>query len=95
MPRPWGTWASPAWTIRSGLVRVMSSPARRTEPRRSMVPEIARIERRLPRAVGAEDDHHLALADGEVDAVEHLDGAVARVDVGHLEEGIRHSVVPR
>ena len=43
-------------------------------------------QRRLPAAVGAEQGQDRALGDGEVDAAEHLDPAVRRVQVDHLED---------
>jgi hypothetical protein len=44
-----------------------------------------RERRRLPGAIGAEQRIHLARLQDEVDAVQHIDGAVARTDVPELE----------
>ena len=46
-------------------------------------------KRRLPRSVGAQHGHHLALGDLEVDAEEHLHAAVSGVDVPATEQGGR------
>ena len=42
-------------------------------------------QRRLAAARGADEDDELAVADGEVDAVDHLGGAEALDDLAELE----------
>ena len=44
-------------------------------------------ERGLARAGRADDHDHLALVDGEVDVLEHVELAVVLVDMRHLDDG--------
>src|SRR5206468_368463 len=44
-------------------------------------------ERRLARAVVADERGDLARVDGEVDVVQHVDGSEALVDARHLQQG--------
>ena len=47
----------------------------------------------LARAVGAEDDDHLALADMEIEPVEHLDRAISALQTADIEQWFTHGSV--
>ena len=88
VPRPWGTWATPGRAICSGArAERCSCPSKRDRALGRDHPADGPQRGGLAGAVGAEDHDDLALVDGEVDAVQHLDRAVAGVQTRAARAG--------
>ena len=85
-PLPPGSCTMPCFTRCSGATKVMLRPLRRTHAALGhLEPADAAQDRRLARAVRAEQRDALALVDLEVDVEEHLHRAVGEVGVDHLQ----------
>ena len=93
VPRPSGTCAIPARATASGPPR-SGLPANVIRARAADGAGDRAQRRRLPGAVRAEHGDDRPLGHLERDAVERLDGPVARLDVVELEQS-RHSWTPR
>ena len=96
MPRPSGTRHTPARASASGFAPLTSRPPISSWPPLGWIWPLATASVVLfPGAVGSEQREHGARFEDEVDAVEHVDDAVAGPDVPQFEEGRGHEPFPR
>jgi len=72
---------------RAGIAHVSPAERHRAGGRRQQAGDGAQ-QRRLARAVGAEECDDLGTTDTEIDTVQHADLAVAGIQAGDVEQGI-------
>ncbi|MGY3622942.1 hypothetical protein ACVJGD_009138 [Bradyrhizobium sp. USDA 10063] len=91
---PSGTCEMPRRTIASGPRPAIDSPSNRISPEAGLAsPEIARSVVDLPAPLAPSRGHHLPRLDGDGDAAQRFDLAVADHEIADFEQ--RHHSLPR